>query len=300
MRTQRPMWRALGAIALAIASAGARGADAAGDDTAGRNILFFGNSFTMTAGGVENIVRDVAVAAGEPEPYVRAAAIGGQALEIFLRPEVWVIDGWAPEGDTWDTIVMQELSTKPTSHPDTGDPAGFRADALMLYEKALMTHPGANSVLFETWARAPGHDFYPDIFPNPVAMQDELWDNYRLAAGDINAAHGRGASAVAPVGEGFQSLAWRDLYADDLWHANARGGLLAGLILYGTIYADPTVGDIDLTAIATGLGLTEADALELSAAADAVLAPGAPIGATGTSALLWMIPRRRRRAEVSR
>lgn len=273
-----------GAAAAAVTSVVGSGIAIAGDDTPGRNILFFGNSFTMTAGGVENIVRDIAVAAGEPEPYVRAAAVGGQALDFFLHPDVWVIDAWAPPGETWDTVVIQEHSLKPTSHPTGGDPADFRADALMLYEKVLMTHPGANSVLFETWARAPGHEFYPDIFQNPAAMQNELRDNYRLAEADIDAAHGAGAAAVAPVGEGFRESGWHDLYADDKWHANSRGGLLIGLILYGTIYADQTVSDIDLSGVASGLGLSEADSTELSAAAEAVLVPGVP----GALALLGL------------
>jgi hypothetical protein len=276
-----------------VVSVVGNGVALAADDTPGRNILFFGNSFTMTAGGVEKIVRDIAVAAGEPEPYVRAAAVGGQSLDFFLHPDVWVIDAWAPPGETWDTVVIQEHSLKPTSHPTGGDPADFRADALMLYEKVLMTHAGVNSVLFETWARAPGHEFYPDIFQNPSAMQNELRDNYRLAEADIDAAHGAGAAAVAPVGEGFRESGWRDLYADDLWHANQRGGLLIGLILYGTIYGDRTVSDIDLSGVASGLGLGAGDAEALSAVADAVLVPGVP----GALALLGFpmlhSPRRR-------
>lgn len=266
-------WCVRGACAAVLAVAGvARAEDAAKD------IIFFGNSFTQSAGGVEKIVRDVAVAAGHPEPYVRALAVGGKDLAYFAAGAAHAIDVWAPPDGTWDHVVMQEYSTRPTSHPTDGDPAAFRASALALYQLVLDHSPGADATLFETWARAPGNDVYPSIWPRPAAMQDELWMYYNLASDDLNAAHGPGRADVAPVGEGFRANHWSDLYADDLYHANTRGGFLAGLILYGTIYDDPTVSDIDVVPIAQALGLTPADAQELSAVADAVLVPGPGVG----------------------
>jgi hypothetical protein len=192
-------------------------------------------------------------------------------------------------------MVMQEYSTRPTTHPTDGDPAAFRASALALYQLMLDHSPGADATLFETWARAPGNDVYPTIWSGPAAMQHELWINYNLAKDDLNAAHGPGRADVAPVGEGFRANHWNDLYADDLYHANTRGGFLAGLILYGTIYDDPTVSDINVVPIAEGLGLTAADAQELSAVADAVLAPGPGVGMVMVVAGAGLAGGRRRR-----
>ena len=264
-------------------------------EEAPKDILFFGNSFTQSAGGVEKIVHDLAVAAGHPEPYVRALAVGGKDLAYFAAGAAHAIDVWAPTDGVWDHVVMQEHSLRPTTHPTEGDPAAFRTSALALYQLMLDHSPGADATLFETWARPPGNsEVYPSIWPNAATMQHELWENYNLAKDDLNAAHGPGRADVAPVGEAFLAAHWNNLNADDLWHANTRGGFLAGLILYGTIYDDPTVSDLDVTAIAGALGLSAADAQELSAVADAALVPGPGAGALALVGCASLARRRRR------
>ena len=83
------------------------------------------------------------------------------------------------------------------------------------------------------------------------------------------------------------------LYGGDLYHASNRGALLISLVLYGTIYDDVTTSDIDLTEIATGLGLDAADIAIVTDLADRTLVP-AP-GALAPLAMGGLVATRRRR-----
>ena len=132
--------------------------------------------------------------------------------------------------------------------------------------------------MYETWARGFGHPFYTGASPafpgGPAEMQAELRSGYTLSTADINAAHGAGTAARAPVGSAWEAANWNNLHNTDLWHANNRGSLLAGLVIYSTIYNQPTSG-LDLSTLLGRLGLTAADGAELTAVSDAIVpAPG--------------------------
>ncbi len=239
------------------------------------NILFYGNSFTQGSGGVQNIVRDIATAAGQPTPYVRSAAIGGWSLEQHLQVNTAVITTGIPPGQNWDFVVLQDYSTQPTR---LGSTQAHRTSALALFDVVRAHSPGVNAVMYETWARAPGHSYFTGpnpVFPGgPNEMQAEVTNGYMLSTADINAARGAGTAARAPVGTAWQSTNWNNLHGGDLYHANNRGSLLAGLVLYSTIYNQPTSG-LDLSSLLTRLSLTPADGAELTAVSDAIVpAPG--------------------------
>lgn len=266
-------------VAFAFAATLGGPADASGP----RTLLFYGNSFTRgygsaeaeSYGGVPEVVKQLAIAAGYPEPRVENAAVNNQSLAWHLANNTSVITDPADFQEVpdfrWDAVVMQEFSTKPTH---IGDPAGFRADAVALLAAVRSHSPAARAVLYETWARAPGHEFYagdPPLFPGgPAQMQQELRENYTLARQDLLAVHGPDSAIVARVGDAWEATGWNDLFADDLWHANTRGTYLAGLIIFATVYGQPTTVGLP------GLfpSLTQQDALYLQRVADAFLPPG--------------------------
>jgi hypothetical protein len=241
----------------------------------GKNLLFFGNSFTYT-NDAPDLVRDLAVANGKPAPTVFTQAAAGWTLHDHLAKiaadgSANIIDASLPAGQSWDDVVVQENSTRATNvsaSPVYGDLAGFRADAAALVADVRASSPAAHAVLFETWARGPMNSLYPVAFTGPADMQAQILSNYRAAAHDIKSAE------VADAGEAFAAANWsRDLYnGDDEYHPSGRGSLLAAMVLYRTIYHED-IADAQIAAIQadlTALGLSAGDFAQLAALADAM------------------------------
>lgn len=257
-----------------------------------KSLLFYGNSFTGNAGGVHLMVRDIATAAGHETPHIYGRIVSGQTLQYHLATGTSVITSGIPAGDRWDAVVLQEYSTRPTTHPTDGNVPAFRAAAQGLYQAVLDHSPDAQAVLYETWARNPGHHFYPGIWSGAPEMQAQLRENYNSASDLLNTI---GTSEVARVGDAFEAGGFdNSLYAGDLYHQNNRGALLAALVLYGTIYDDITTSDIDLTPLMTSYGLDQDDFAFATNLADTVLVPGP--GGAGLLAGLGVLAARRRRS----
>lgn len=252
------------------------------------NILFYGNSFTNGGGGIRSIptmVANIATAAGNTAPYTRNAAINGQTLQYHLTNNVSVITTGIPVGQSWDAVVLQDYSTWPTH---IGNLPQHLSSSLALYQKVAQHSPNVVPVMYETWARSPGHSFYPGQFPGgPAQMQQELRDGYHQSTANINTTVGESLARYAPVGDAWEEAGFPiDFYASDLYHASDRGSLLNSLILYGTIYSDQTTSDIDLTAMLTSLGLSAADGVRLTTLADSVLAAQAVVPEPSTACLV--------------
>ena len=222
----------------------------------GKRLLFFGNSFSLGE-DVPGHVGSIAAIAGHPAPLVVADLMGGTDLAYHITQ----VDGY-PENNvahvsltgtnTWDHVIIQGYSTEATR---VRDPAIFRANALALYRRvkdhASGKGEGVNPVLYQTWARAPGHSFYPGTFANPAEMQHEIRTNYQAAAEIIQAAEPAADVRVARVGDAFELAGFvpADLYGSDLYHAGNLGPELAALIIYKTIY-DAPVTNIPYAAVA--------------------------------------------------
>jgi hypothetical protein len=209
----------------------------------GRRLLFFGNSFSI-GDNVPGRVAALAVLDGQPAPLVAADLMGGKDLayhigEVDANAAANVDSPLLSGGDTWDDVIMQGYSTEATHLRDT---MAFRTNALALYRRvkdhASGKGAGVRPVLFQTWARAPGHSFYPASFPTPAAMQHEIRTNYQAAAESILAAEPAADVRIAPVGDAFERGGFSPvrLYAADLYHAGNLGPALAALVLYKTLY----------------------------------------------------------------
>lgn len=239
------------------------------------NLLFFGNSFTMTS-DVPGRIWQIAVADGHVAPRTVADLTGGTNLEYHIgqiqsAPEDNVDHVAVRPGDTWDFVIFQGYSTEPTH---IGDPAGFRADAVTL-TSLVRNHSsgkgaGTKAVLYETWARGPGHSFYPDTFTNPTQMQAELRTSYLGAQSDINAAFGPSTARYAPVGDAYEQLAFDiGLYGSDIYHPSEYGATLNALLLYRTIYGEMT-SDIPYNDSVSWFGLSSTQWSTLTAVADSM------------------------------
>ncbi len=240
------------------------------------SILFYGNSFTLGSGStrsVDALVNDIAVAAGQEDPYTVSGAVGGWTLGNHLASNTGIISTAIPAGKKWDYVVLQDYSTRPTH---VGDLAQHRTDFVTMYETVAAHSPDVQVIGYETWARAPGHSFYEGSSPSfpggPAQMQAELRDGYALSTADVNALAGPGTSRVASVGDAWESTGWSNLHYTDLYHANNRGTLLAALVIYGTIYQDD-VSDIDLTTVVGSLGMPLPYGAYLAGVADQYIVP---------------------------
>ncbi len=277
-----------------------------------KNVLFYGNSFTLGFGStrsVNAVFRDIAIAAGHPAPLAQSAAASGQSLHWHLNNNTNSIFTLIPPSQDWDFIVMQEHSTKLTKVFD-GSPAfptsleESKLDVVGLYNLATTRSANVVPVLFETWARGPGHAFYTGSTPaysGPAAMQADIRAGYDLLKEAIDTSAGTNLAKIAPVGDAWENANFTQLHAPDLWHAQNRGTLLAALTIYGTIYDDPTTSDIDLSSVLASLGLSPADGAFLTAAADATLVPEPhTLVLFGTTCLGWsLLGRRHSRQSVA-
>ncbi len=247
------------------------------------NVIFYGNSFTLGFGStrsVNAVFKDIAVAAGHPEPFVISAAASGQDFAFHVQSNLAPLFTTIPPANDWDYIVMQEHSTKLTraytgSIPFPQSVEASKNDAVALYEAAANRSAGVTPVLYETWARGPGHPFYqgsnPQFPGGPSEMQAEVRAGYNQLKGAIDASVGADLALIAPVGDAWENGNWDELHSPDLWHAQNRGTLLAALIIYGTVYNDLTVSDIDLSGVLASLNLGVADGVNLSRYADITL-----------------------------
>lgn len=286
-------------IALVVCGLGASAAQAQPE-----HLLFFGNSFTNTGGtNVPNKVGQLAAADGYPAPNIVTDPFSGADLAYHIGqvdndPNANVNQHSIPNGQTWDYVIIQGNSTEPTH---LGDPAGFVDDALSLYRRVLNHSSGhgagVKAVLFETWARAPGHSFYsgatPD-FTSPTAMQAEVRAGYEAAQANILANEGPGSALLAPVGDGFEAMNFDLLlYNGDRYHANVTGSLLASMIIYRTIYGED-VGDIDYAAASAWAGVDANTWAQLATTADALPIPEPGTAAVMGAAAVVLLRRRRR------
>ncbi len=287
---------------VAIAASATQAADPA------KNLLFFGNSFTIGNGNnsLPSIVRSIAIAAGQTAPNVYSQVAGGQNLGYHITTvnaagNSSIIKSSLPAGQGWDSTILQDYSTRPTLHSTDGNIPQFRADAKTLYGLVRAQTPTVKAVLFETWARGYGHDFYnaasssyQPLLLNPNTMQSQLQSSYNLANVDLNTTYGAGTSQVAPVGDGFKYGNFSNVHNSDLYHANNRGELLAGLVIYTTIYHD-NVSDINLNSIASTLGITSNDAVQMATWADAVTQTPEPASTALIAGGMMILAARRRR-----
>lgn len=247
-----------------------------------KDILYYGNSFTNatccgSTRSVPNVLLDIAVAAGHVAPRNRNASVDGQTLQYHLTNNTAVINTGITPGEKWEHVVLQDFSTAPTH---IGNLPQHLSSSKALYQAVAAHSPNVVPVMYETWARGPGHSYYTGSNPSfpggPAQMHQEVRGGYQLSTQNINAAAGMDVARYAPVGDAWKNAGFPlTLYAGDIYHAQNRGTLLNALVLYGTIYGDPTTSDIDLTGVLSSLSIAAPDGTFLTGVADATLAASA-------------------------
>lgn len=217
-----------------------------------RRVLWFGNSFTFVRDVIQRF-SDLAVLAGHPRPVVVAQLEGGTDVRWHLTmaqshpantvdsPKVKI----GAEGFT--DVVIQGQSLESTSR--------FRenfvssVEQLYAFVRAQPKGEKARCVLYETWARQPGHVEYPRFFPSADVMQDEVTAGYAQAAERLRARWGKEAVVIAPGGAAYRRLGYaRDLYGPDLYHQSGMGAQLLAMQLFSTIYGEDVAKTVSFSA----------------------------------------------------
>jgi len=242
---------------------------AAAGPSAGKTILFVGNSFTYgelspvmhyRASSVTDLNRNGI--GGVPALFKAFATQAGLDYEVSLEtvPGVGLDYHYANKrallDRKWDEVVLQSFSTLDAAHP--GDPALLTKYAGVFSDMLRRQNPNVKIYLTATWSRA--DMTYPAGTPwygKPIQqMGKDVAAGYRAAAEKAQAIAG-----VIPVG-----LAWNraidtgiadpnpydgitpgriDLWARDHYHASTYGYYLEALLAFGRITGrDPlTIGD---------------------------------------------------------
>ena len=210
-----------------------------------KNLLFFGNSFTLY-NNVPEAIAQIAEAAGNLRPNIFSQTTVGWTLHDHLNQIATdgsnnIIQRSLPAGATWDDVVIQEFSTRPlnvTAAPASGDVAGFRADARTLFNLVYANSNTVKEVITETWARGADNPMYPAAYATPSNMQNDLLNNYTAASNEINGAYGAGSSTLAKAGEAWRAYNFDPtLYSGaDEYHASTSGSLLEALTVFKSIY----------------------------------------------------------------
>ncbi|MEZ4336697.1 MAG: hypothetical protein R3B82_08725 [Sandaracinaceae bacterium] len=190
-------------------------------------VLFVGNSYTFyndVPGQVAALAREDA---GGPSIETSRVAQGGATLKLHAT-ETGALERVAEPG--WTHVVLQENSTG-TLH----SAREYRRSVRRLAERAT-----GRVLLYETWARKPGHEVYRSRWSGgrPSAMLRRVRAELERAANDLGA-------QIVPVGTAWERCLERyphlELYDADGHHASPLGSHLAACVFYAHLTRrDPT------------------------------------------------------------
>jgi len=196
-----------------------------------RRILFIGDSFTYTQGGIYTHFEKLAAAATPPRNVSTDKVVAGGA---YLK-RLWEMQSAvkAIGTDAFDVVVLQD--DIPETNVDY-----FRQYARMFVDEVRRNK--GRPVLFMAWA-------YQRL--GWISMQ-QIAREHRDLAKELNV-------DVAPVGLAWQQAAKQqpglDMYASDREHPSIYGMYLATCVVYATVY-DANPSGIDYVPS----GMTSADA----------------------------------------
>ena len=249
-----------------------------------KNVLVYGNSFTGGRGcGRQISVPEFFQAIAEEShatPNVIARIVGSTYLSFHRSNPVHVaaISDSLRLGETWDWVVIQGFSTEATE--TLGNPAAFRADAIGIVSQVQAHSPNVRATMFQTWARAPGHPYYPNTFSGPAEMHEQVQTNYRRCVAEMNQLFGAGTVELAAAGDAVELQAFDpSIYCPDLYHGAEPLSLMCAMTIYTSVYGE-RMCDIDpdfsaggsLVTLLGSAGLRAGDWRDLGGTADRVAA----------------------------
>lgn len=229
----------------------AEGSETSETTTGGRElprVLFIGNSYTFF-NDLPALVANVTASVGQ-EWETGAQAIGGATVETHLFDPGTA----ALLAEGWDVVVLQGQSVEPIFQTLVFEAAVVDFAALVEAES-----PGAELLLFETWARGEGSEVLDQLMMTVEEMQQGLSEGY------AGAAEAAGAEVV-PVGQAW-ALALSEvpppmLHTGDLSHPNLTGSFLTACMFSIALTGEPATANAH---VPDGLDAALADTMEMVA-----------------------------------
>ncbi len=181
-------------------------------------VLFVGNSYTFYNDVPGQVAALARADPGAPSIETDRVAQGGATLKLHAT-ETGALARVAEPG--WTHVVLQENSTG-TLHSARDYHRSLRELAALVRGRVL---------LYETWAREPGHEVYRARWSGgrPSAMR-------RRVRAELDAAARAIGGAVVPVGSAWERCLERyprtPLYDEDGHHASPLGSHLAACVFY--------------------------------------------------------------------
>lgn len=222
-----------------------------------KSILFIGNSYTYSNGGVDVMLKNIALAEGDTL-YTESLAIGGAKFSDFCNNSETFE---RIRSRAWDYVVLQEQSQLPAFPPSQVEEECYPF-AKRLCDSIRANDSCTQILFFMTWGRENGdQDNCANYTPLCTydGMQQRLRESYVQMADDNNA-------IVVPVG-----LAWKyvrdhypeiNLYQSDGSHPSVEGTYLAACTFYNVLYGDNRTGM--LSYIPNNIDSNTAEVLDMS------------------------------------
>ncbi|MBC8386157.1 MAG: hypothetical protein H8E57_11645 [Candidatus Cloacimonetes bacterium] len=184
-----------------------------------QRILFIGNSYTYTNGGIDYHLQELVLSAyHHAEIVCDNITAGGATLESHYNNAntlQTILDG------NWDIVILQEQSTRPINNPQL-----FYQYATLLDE--VITTGGAETAFFMTWAR----EYDPEMIEGLAFAYNHIGDELE--------------AIVVPVGRAFQLSLDQDpnltLHVTDGSHPNVHGTYLAVCTFFASFWQESPVG----------------------------------------------------------
>lgn len=188
-------------------------------------ILFIGNSYTHFH-QLRHVVRRV-IQSAEPGVVVHTQEVTHSGWDLWRHWRAGIARRRLGSAH-FTHVVLQGHSLAPLRDRDRA-----RMSEAAHHFSDLITHVGAQAVLYETWARRSGHRVYRQgDAASPADMQARIDRAYETIASDTGA-------TIAPVGDAFRRLASilpeGDLYGEDGSHPSELGTFIAAATLASRI-----------------------------------------------------------------
>jgi hypothetical protein len=199
-------------------------------------ILFIGNSY-VASNDLPGVLDSLCVSGGKS---IQTGSVSPGGF-TFLQHSTNAATINAINSQTWDYVILQEQSQRPSFSPGQVSTDVYPYAAL-LDSMIRASDTCAKTVFYMTWGRKFGDAGNCPVYP-PICtyagMQQRLRDSYLQMAQTHQA-------IVAPAGSAWQEAMLQDtaleLYISDQSHPNFAGTYLTASVMYATLFReDPTL-----------------------------------------------------------
>jgi hypothetical protein len=202
-----------------------------------KSVLFIGNSYTGSNGGVPAMFQNIASSLGDAVE-VDSYTPGGQTFQSHSTNSTCLTKIASRD---WDFVVLQEQSQRP-AFPPAQVAAEVYPYAAVLCDSINSNRACTKPIFFLTWGHKNGDVYNCEAYPPICTYEGQQW---RLRQSYVEMAETHNGW-VAPCGMSFKSIRESnpeiELYTADNSHPTIHGTYLAACTFYSTIFHKSAIG----------------------------------------------------------